>query len=378
MSTDIWYEGKEINGKFTVIDIKPKSIYLQDIFQRRIVLWKSEINEELTLYQKIDVQGHLRALKYLNNKYYLSHNIHYAITPINLNVLNSSWNFRNIFFTFYTSNYNGEYNNMIIPLIFGFSNGTNSELFDSLKEMGTVHLIIVSGLHFTTVYGLIRAITYKFDKKYILCTILITIYFFFVKSSISVFRAYFFLLGKQIISHRKLKNKISMYQILFWISTLYLLIYPAATLSLGYWLSYILTYSIVIYNNKVDQSDYGKKLSVWQKLWKILSLFTFAWLISSGIIILNYQKVSLLSFAYILVLTPIFEFLIIFFILFFPFYFIVLPVSNTIYKLIFLLHSINLTYDIIYNKWWNLIYVIDYLIVVKYSLNYKFLPLRKV
>ncbi|MHA3825900.1 ComEC/Rec2 family competence protein [Mycoplasma sp. BRA285] len=372
----IWYVGKQIQGKFTVIDVTEKNVYIRDEWFRKLVVWKRDLYPDITIYSQFYAVGKLKEMDYASN-YYQANNIYYILNVTEFTRADNWWNIRNIFFKHYL-NIDLGYYKLIIPLLFGFSIQTNNEIVSNLKQMGAVHLIVVSGLHFATVFGLINLITKKIDKKMILSTFLIIIYFFFVKKSISVVRAFAFLLIQQFLMRKKWHDKVSLHQILFWISFVYLLYSPKNVLNLGYWLSFILTFALVLYSQgqaKLEEEDPKKKR--YAKTIYTLKIYIISWFLSVTIISVQQHSFSVLSFLYILFLTPIFQLSIIFFTIFFPLTFLCIPFSNMLEGLIRHLHSFNMRIEFNGTNYLLMLYVLDYFILVKQSIIYKKSDVRK-
>ncbi|MFV8475893.1 ComEC/Rec2 family competence protein [Mycoplasma sp. VS403A] len=312
-----------------------------------------------------------------NSNYYASNNIYYIFKVTHYTKLENWWNVRHWFFKYYLQKDIGYYQ-LIIPLLFGFNIQVHNEIIQSLKDMGAVHLIVVSGLHFATIFGLIKLLTYKFDKTKILCTVLIIIYFFFVKKSISVFRAFAFLLIQQFLMKKHWHHRVSLHQILFWISFIYLLYSPKNVLNLGYWLSFILTFSLILYSQSQAKIEEEKHKNItYLKALYLLKIYFFSWFLSITIITVQQYAFSILSFLYILLLTPVFQLAIIFFAIFFPLTFICSPISYLLSKLIILLHSFNLRVEIPNSNYLQALYILDYFILLKQSLIYKKSETRK-
>ncbi|MFV8469664.1 ComEC/Rec2 family competence protein [Mycoplasma sp. Sp48II] len=372
-----WYEYKDIvNGRYTVIDITEKNVYIQDQYLRKLVVWKSDLYPDITLYSQFYASGKLMPMDY-NSNYYASNNIYYILKVTHYTRLENWWNVRHWFFKYYLQK-DLDYYQLIIPLLFGFNIQVHNNIIESLKDMGAVHLIVVSGLHFATIYGLIKLLTIKIDKSKILCTILIIIYFFFVKKSISVFRAFTFLLIQQFLIKKHWHHRISLHQILFWISFVYLLYSPKNVLNLGYWLSFILTFSLVLYSQGQAKIEEEKQKNItYMKALYLLKIYFLSWFLSVTIISVQQHAFSILSFLYILFLTPIFQFAIIFFAIFFPLTFICSPISYLLSRLISLLHSFNLRVEIPHSNYLLILYVLDYTILLKQSLIYKKSETRK-
>ncbi|WP_416383402.1 ComEC/Rec2 family competence protein [Mycoplasma sp. 888] len=133
-------------------------------------------------------------------------------------------------------NKNKAYSDFILPLIFGINTSTNNETLTTLKEMGVVHLMIVSGLHLGTIYIFVRMIFSKFDKYGILQILILTIYFLFCKKSVSIIRTYLFILIIHFWKIFKKDQELNVGCPIFIIAFLFLSFRPYSVMNLGYWL----------------------------------------------------------------------------------------------------------------------------------------------
>ncbi|QDF64816.1 hypothetical protein FIV53_00605 [Mycoplasma nasistruthionis] len=359
----------KISSNFTVVDLSSKAIYLQDNLGRKFALWKNNVKIPIFIYQKIYVQGYIYEIKVEGN-YFLANGIYYAIKPSLIKDVENLINFRFHFFKYY-STVDFIYKELILPLLFGFNLQDQNQLILNMKQLGVVQLIVVSGLHFTIVYNVFKALFYKVDSRNIIALILLSLYFFMCEKSVSVFRAYLFILISEISNQITfLKKKVNSNSSLTLLSFLFLCYNPTNVLNIGYWLSFLLTYVYLTLNSSSNKDD--EKMTLKQKIKVHFSNCLLIWIYSFVIILTQNSEVSLFSFFYCLILTPVFELVLIFFTLFFwanPF---CIAVGHSLNNVVSFLTNWN------YIIGWNFsylklaIYCIMYLFFVWFNFTKKF------
>ncbi|MEA4333649.1 ComEC/Rec2 family competence protein [Mycoplasma sp. 1232] len=337
-----------------------KALYVEDKFMNKFILNRSELKsakDQITIYSKIFIWGTLKEIKEKSN-YLLANEIDFLIKPNKVIVVNNWFNLRHMFYNHFL-NKNKAYSDFIFPLIFGINTSTNNETLTTLKEMGVVHLMIVSGLHLGTIYVFVRMIFSKFDKYGILQIIMLTIYFLFCKKSVSIIRTYLFILVIHFWKIFKKDQELNVGCPIFVIAFLFLSFRPYSVMNLGYWLSYILT--IVMLN--VDLNKFWKPKKWKQKAANFFGGYFVPWFISISIISAYIREISLISYVYSIILTPIFQFLIIFFTLTLPITFIAVPFAELAQSFIQLLSKANVTYKFYYQFWYYIIYPFIYIYI---------------
>ncbi|WLP85758.1 ComEC/Rec2 family competence protein [Mycoplasma seminis] len=359
---EYWYEGKEINQVFSVRNIKENYVWLQNALGQKISIYRSNLPENIALYSQIRIQGQLFKIAKMN-EYFQSNNLFYTVKISQLQMLDSWINIREKFFNYYLNQQQG-YQTLIIPLVFGHSVESKNVVIQQLSQLGIIHLIVVSGLHFGTIYLFINMIFRRFKQKWLILIIAISIYFWFVKDSVSVYKIYLFILIKE-ICQKFFSNRYNPYKNLLAISLLYLLFNPLSVLSIGYWISYVLTFGLLLYNVQKQKWNNTSKL---QKFLGYLKIYFYSWILASCIVIVFNQKLNLLSLLLTTILTPIFQILLITFFLFFPFWFIVVPISNLTIDFLNLFRNFILLININGKWYWYSFLVFDYFFILKLSL----------
>ncbi|QNM93311.1 ComEC/Rec2 family competence protein [Mycoplasma sp. Pen4] len=306
-----------------------KTIVAEDWLLRKVTIHRKNINFNPVFFQWINLKGILSRSTGFDEGSYLV-NLPYFVNSPNVTVSSiSNYDLRVLFFSHYW-NKTPEYHKLVIPLIFGFAENSSNALAMKLSEMGVVHLIVVSSLHFMTIFTIIYMLFSKIDKRCFLVFIFITIYFLFTKKGISVIRSYFML---TLLLFPKMINKpikINFQMWLFIFGVVYLCAFPYAFMSLGFWISVVLSFI----TKKYFSGTPDKKPKI-----QIFKDYLFIWFITSSLIYILKQQISLLSLLFNIVFIPYFEVLIVLMLLFFPF----VEINNLLTNLT--IHIIDFAYN---------------------------------
>ncbi|QGZ97993.1 hypothetical protein GE118_04280 [Mycoplasma sp. NEAQ87857] len=342
---------KDINNSiFTVKDVSSKYLILQDNTFRNFVIFNK--NYDLFLFDKILIQAKLKPIE-LNN-YWESKNIFYELEIINLQKV-SNWDFRNYLFR-YLNALGISYNKFLIPLLFGYNFDSNNELITKLKDMGVIHLIVISGLHYYIIYKLIKIIFKKIDKYNLLSLFFITIYTFINKNTPSILKAFLMIITCEYIFFKQIKNnQINKIMLLFFVSLITLSINPKIVLNFGFWLSYLLTFSLLILN----KTKYSRN----KKLDNLIKLLII-WIIANILLLSFNTKFSIMSFIFNLLLSNLLELVLIISLLCLPFAIIVDVIYLNFNYLINILNNVNLIIVIDFTAYIFLLYPLVYFIIL--------------
>lgn len=171
------------------------------------------------------------------------------------------------------------------PYLFAFILGDTSYIDDdalsSYQVNGVSHLLAISGMHitflFNALYGLLNKIKRSRFNIFII-GILLFIYLFLVSFSPSSVRAGIMFLVSKV-------KRFKSYYVLICLFFIFLIYNPYFVFSVGFLLSFVVTFYILFFNDLIDGS-YFKRLF-------FTSLIAF--IASSPILIYNYNSINLLS-----------------------------------------------------------------------------------
>ncbi|WP_322935787.1 hypothetical protein RRG37_02705 [Mycoplasmopsis felis] len=303
-----------INGTFQVISIKEKFIEVRNIYNLKFILKK---NYDLHLYQLINVNGYLQ---YSDNIYYIDKP---SIVYIN------NFDVRFYIFKFFSSFKN--YKEIVIPITFGYTY-SKSTLFENANNIGILHFLIISGLHFNLLNNILKKI-FKNKKK--LIKAILFLFWILTVWSISSNRAIL-----QKILPNKIKNqKIQKETKLLYISVVCLFLHNSLNVGIGYFISFTLSYLFLFFNQKFKIKE------------KILFMI-FLWIISNLFLVINNKSINILSLFINFFLSIFFECFIIMFLALFWFPFASYFLSDLLYDLVYFLSYfiIHIKIDFLYSK----------------------------
>jgi len=183
---------------------------------------------------------------------------------------------------------------LVTSMAFGYTEFLDREDKDSMKNLGVLHAVSVSGLHMVLVYSLLKKI---FGNK--LAPLIAIIYVIFTGAATSTIRAYIMLLCLGLaIPFRRSYNPLAGISL----AGIILIIYkPYSVFEVGFQLSFLSTFGIILFNKKINKYLYklpnmirgGVSISLASQV------FTFPFLV------LYFREFSLLFLVGNLILMPL-------------------------------------------------------------------------
>ena len=254
------------------------------------------------------------------------------------------------------------------PYLYTFILGDKSLIHDEVKrsyqENGISHLFAISGMHITLLASLINKILSKTkmkEEKLFKVTMLILIsYFFLVGCSPSILRGvlfyFFFSLNRIYYTYIKPIN------LCFFILAISLLVNPNFLFDIGFQYSYLISFGIIFYQEKINSSNY---------FYSLLKTSIYSFLISLPITMYNFYQINLLSIFYNLLFVPLVSFTIFPFAILTSIFTFLIPIftglTSILESLSLLLNKI--TYATIIFKRIPIIFYIFYLMIILYTLQ---------
>jgi len=293
------YKIKQNDDK-TTIYIKSK--------ENLVINYYDKLPETISLGDEIKVIGNLK--KPNNNtipnqfnyrKYLYNNNIYYTVTAKQITKISNNTNI--IYFikdkiskridTIYKSN---EY---IKIFILGDQSLLAENLINSYRENGISHLFSVSGMHISLFASILlyflKRISYNNYYNYFIVIIFLTSYSVIVGTSASVIRS---LIMYILFSINKLLNlKIKKIDIMCLVLIIMLLIKPTYLYDISFQFSYTISFSLVLFSNKLKQ--------IKNKTIKTFYTSLISFLISFPICIYNFYQVNVLSIILNIFLIPL-------------------------------------------------------------------------
>nr|WP_158300402.1 ComEC/Rec2 family competence protein [Mycoplasma crocodyli] len=241
----------------------------------------------------------------IKNYYLLSKRISGVIEYSKIDLVSNSWTLYKSLYE-YSSNSSIYFQKYFMLLSLGYSNDISQEVYNQTKNLGILHIIVISGFHFSLIYKFLSYITLKLKIKFneLLCIFLIFIYYLLVNKNVSSNRAFFSIIFSYITS-KFFKQKFKLI-IPFFIGTIALIFNPFLLNSKGFWYTYVITFFIVLVNElKVKRFNKINKC-----FWYILLNFLI-YLVSFQLGLAFNDSFNLIAFLNCLILIPLSQFLII-------------------------------------------------------------------
>ncbi|EFF41503.1 MAG0480 family ComEC-like protein [Mycoplasmopsis alligatoris] len=291
---------KDINGIYKVYNIEYDYIIIKNDYFKFVF---KDQNYNLKINDEVKIEGWVTNNSWNDNNYFnLSKKINGSIKIKNITIINSFLSLKQTILDF-TEQQNDYFKKYFLLLTFGYYQQNNDEIFNLTKNIGIMHIIIISGFHFSLIYRLISKIIKFFNIKHyqLVAICIISIYFLFVNKSASSLRAYLAIIYLYFLdkyAQRKFKLIIS-----FHLAILLLFLNPYYAYLKGFWYTFLITFFIDLFNYKFK---FLKN--------KLLKYFFLSILINIISLMLNtyfLNTINLLSIVNIFIITPVVEFIII-------------------------------------------------------------------
>ena len=182
--------------------------------------------------------------------------------------------------------------------ILGDKSLIDDNIMKSYQENGVSHLLAISGLHISLFVGIMLFVLKKvfYNKKiiYLLILMFLIIYYLILGPVVSILRCIvsFFVFNVNKIFNLKIKKL----DLLFMVLIIMLLINPFYIYSVGFQISYLTSFSLIILKDKTNRIN---------KKYRSLYISFICFLVSFPIIIYNYYQVNVLSIILNIVLIPL-------------------------------------------------------------------------
>ena len=166
-------------------------------------------------------------------------------------------------------------NSYVKAFITGDKSEFSDELKDSLKENGITHLFAISGLHVSLLVLFLSKILKVFIKKEniinIVCIVFLSLYLIIASFAASILRAYLMYVIS-LLNKRKLKSVLSSLDILSIVFILMLVYNPYYAFQLGFALSFIATFTIILINKNICSLSKTQQILCMSFVMSILTL----------------------------------------------------------------------------------------------------------
>lgn len=270
--------------------------------------------ETLTQGMTIQVEGTLIKPKQntipnnFNYKKYLYNNqIHYLVNATKITIIKNNTSI----ITYFKNKLNKHIESKtpkssayIKTFVLGDQSLMDKNILKSYRSNGLSHLLSISGLHLSlligTIFIIIKKITHRDVISYLICIFIAFAYMLFLNFTPSILRSgiMYILLSINKIYNLKIKSIDLMYLVLIII----LLINPFYLVNIGFQLSYIISYFLILTSSKIKHiHNYFNKLLITS----IISA-----LVSFPIIIYNFYEINIISIIINLLFIPIISYIV--------------------------------------------------------------------
>ena len=275
-------------------------------------LYNRDIN--LNYNDLIKITGNLKNTQENNNFYsfsykdYLKRHNQFFIVRINeIELLEENTNLFYRIKNLIVRRINSFNTNYLHAFLLGDTSYIDNNILENYQTLGISHLFAVSGMHLTFFIGFINRILSNIEKrlKFVITSLFLLLYSFLVGFTPSILRASLLYIFNSII-----KKPLISLMIAF---MLILLINPYNFFEIGFELSFLMSFILIIFSKKIKQFSNIKQLI-------ILSLITF--IASIPLLILNFNQINIITPFYNLLYIPYVSYVI------FPLSFIVFILPN--------------------------------------------------
>ncbi|WP_084787621.1 DNA internalization-related competence protein ComEC/Rec2 [Anaerobacillus alkalidiazotrophicus] len=309
------YDGNKVSFEFTASNHKVQINYFAKTNKE-----KRELEEYLLVGMTCFFEGEYyqpqEARNYysFNYKEYLKQkNIHFIYTPFSLSAVNCVegrqspyrllQRYRQNGINYIMQHFPDGSKGLMVALIFGERGEIEHELLRSYQSLGVIHLLAVSGLHVglisASLYFLLIRVGFTKERTIDLLMILLPIYMVISGAAPSVIRA----TAMSMIVLLSIKGKIKICPLdgISFICIGLLIINPYLLLHLGFQLSFLTSYSLIISANTIFPM-YSNRII------QLLVVTSIAQLISFPIIVYHFYEISLWSIPLNLIYIPFITF----------------------------------------------------------------------
>ena len=315
-----------INGDKLKLEIKAKetiiaNYYIKSENEKTDILDKIGIGKKILIYGSLNKPLNNTIPNNFNYKNYLyNKKIYYILNIESFEIIKENNIIDKIKDNLIKRAYNMKNNSFLLTLVLGDKSLLDSETYDAYQKNGISHLLAISGTHVSVLLAFFSRMfnNIKPKKKLIILSIILIFFGYLTNFQASVNRAIFFYIFSNI-------NKIFSFNynnihILIFTAIFLIVINPFIVYDLGFIYSFIVSFGIIYYNDKITGNYIAKLLKI-----SIIS-FLFSLPISASV---NYE-VNITSILINIIYVPLISLII------FPLSIItyIFPILETLYTIL--------------------------------------------
>ena len=315
-----------INGDKLKLEIKAKEIiianyYIKSENEKTDILDKIGIGKKILIYGSLNKPLNNTIPNNFNYKNYLyNKKIYYILNIESFEIIKENNIIDKIKDNLIKRAYNMKNNSFLLTLVWGDKSLLDSETYNAYQKNGISHLLAISGTHVSVLLAFFSKMfnNIKPKKKLIILSIILIFFGYLTNFQASVNRAIFFYIFSNI-------NKIFSFNynnihILIFTAIFLIIINPFIVYDLGFIYSFIVSFGIIYYNDKITGNYIAKLLKI-----SIIS-FLFSLPISASV---NYE-VNITSILINIIYVPLISLII------FPLSIItyIFPILETLYTIL--------------------------------------------
>lgn len=200
--------------------------------------------------------------------------------------------------------YSGTAGSFTKALIFGEQSGISEDMYNQFKKLGIVHILALSGMQVALVaailfYGFLR-IGFTRRQTFLLLACLLPFYAVITGLSASIVRAC--MMASIFMFGQFIGLRLTAFKTITICLMVYLLINPYQIFHIGFQLSFLLTYGLILSTKILQKSPHSPVFS-------LFVMTAICQIISTPIIIYHFYEISLISFISNLLYVPLFTYL---------------------------------------------------------------------
>ena len=232
------------------------SYYFDTLLEKNEFLEKIKLGDYVLLTGNLKEPNENTIFNLFNYKNYLKNeNIFYLFEIDKINFIKRNdkirYKIKNYIISLIENNANKEY---LYTFVLGNNKYLNNDIKESYRKNGISHLFAISGMHVSLLSLIILKILDKFRFKHFVVLLIIIFYMFLTNFQPSIIRAG--IMYVLIYINKLFKLKINNINLMILLLSISLLIDNKIIYKIGFQYSYLISFSLILTNNRIKKSNY--------------------------------------------------------------------------------------------------------------------------